>query len=115
MEIRPLTPADLTALREIDGTVESSEYLHLEQSGEGYSIGWRIEKRPLREKLIESNALGDDSEFVAKQIATGVDEGLALIAEHDGQPVGLMIAQPRHEMRTLEIIDLRIDYDFRRQ
>ena len=38
MEIRPLLPADLSDLAEIDGTVESSEYLHLERTAEGLSV-----------------------------------------------------------------------------
>src|SRR5256885_13510511 len=115
MQIRPVIPADLDGLREIDGTVESADYLHLEQSGEGMSIGWKLEKRPLREKLIESNPLSDETHFAAKQIATGADEGLALLAEHEELPVGLMIAQPRYDQRTLEVVDLRIDYEHRRQ
>ena len=115
MQIRPVVPADLDALREIDGTVESADYLHLEQSGEGMSIGWKLEKRALRQKLVESNPLSDETHFAVKQIATGADEGLALFAEHENLPVGLMIAQPRYDQRTLEVIDLRIDYDHRRQ
>jgi hypothetical protein len=110
MEIRPVTPADLDNLREIDGTVESLDYLHMEQTGEGLSIGWRLEKRPLRQKLIEANAMPDEVAFSVKQIATGADEGLALLAEHEDLPVALMIALPRYDARTMEMIDLRIDY-----
>ena len=40
---------------------------------------------------------------------------MALLAEHDDLPVGLVIAQPRHEQQVLEMLDLRIDYDYRRQ
>ena len=35
MDIRPATAADLDLLFDIDGTVESMQYLHLEQAGEG--------------------------------------------------------------------------------
>ena len=115
MEIRPATSADLDALREIDGTVESTDYLHLDQTGEGFSTGWRLDRRKLREKLIESNPLTDETHFIVKQIATGADEGLALVAEHENAPVGLLLAQARYETRTMELIDLRIDYDQRRQ
>jgi RimJ/RimL family protein N-acetyltransferase len=115
MEIRPVTPADLDNLREIDGTVESLDYLHMEQTGEGLSIGWRLEKRPLRQKLIEANAMPDEVAFSVKQIATGADEGLALLAEHEDLPVALMIALPRYDARTMEMIDLRIDYEHRRE
>ena len=115
MRIRPVTSTDVELLREIDGTVESIDYLHMEQSGEGLSVGWRLEKRPLRQKLIQSNPMTDEAHFAAKQIAIGADDGFALVAEHDDAPVGLMIAQPRFDSGTFEIIDLRIDYDHRRQ
>jgi ribosomal protein S18 acetylase RimI-like enzyme len=69
----------------------------------------------LRQKLIQSKPLADETWFIAKQIAMGMDEGIALLAEHEDLPVGLLIAQPRHEVRTLNILDLRIDYDHRRQ
>src|SRR4051794_30832960 len=115
MQIRPVTAADLDALAEIDGTVESLDYLHLEQAGEGFSVSWKLDKRALRQKLIESNPLDDETQFALKQIAIGADEGLALMAEHEDLPVGLMVAQPRHETGTFEIVDLRIDYEHRRQ
>jgi ribosomal protein S18 acetylase RimI-like enzyme len=115
MQLRPVTAADLDALREIDGTIESTEYLHLEQTGQGMQIAWSLQSLPLRQKLIQSNPLTDEIWFAAKQIATGADEGVALMAEHDGTAVGFLIAQPRYENRTLRILDLRIDYEHRRQ
>ena len=115
MELRPVTLADLDALCDIDGTIESTEYLHLEQSGEGLSIGWKLDRRPLRQKLIDGNPLSDESHFAVKQIATGADDGLAILAEHDVLPVGLLVATLRHDLTVLELIDLRIDYDHRRQ
>jgi ribosomal protein S18 acetylase RimI-like enzyme len=115
MQLRPVTAGDLELLREIDGTIESSAYLHLEQTGEGMQIVWSLQNRPLREKLIQANPLADGTYLIAKQIATGADEGIALLAEHEDVPVGLLIAQPRHEARTMEILDLRIDYEHRRQ
>src|ERR1700722_19856104 len=108
MRIPPFTPPNLIPLREIDGTIESTEYLHLEQTGQGMQIGWLLQSRPLRQKLIQSNPLADEIGFVAKQIATGADEGIALLAEHEDLPVGLLIAQPQHEARTMQILDLRI-------
>jgi ribosomal protein S18 acetylase RimI-like enzyme len=115
MEIRPVTPVDLENLREIDGTVESLDYLHMEQTGEGLNIGWRVEQRPLRQKLIEANTLPDEVAFAVKQISTGADEGFAIMAEHEGLPVGLMIALPRYDTRTMELTDLRIDNEHRRE
>ena len=124
MEIRPVRPDDLSDLVEIDATVESSAYLHLERSvpaeaeGEGpggIAVTWRLTERPLREKRVTPNRLGDDTQFVLKQVASGADEGLALLAEHEGQKVALLLAQPQPQYGTLRVIDVRVDYDFRRE
>src|SRR5262245_55599179 len=80
MQIRAATMSDLDRLLDVDGTIESEEYLHLERSGEGLATGWKLELRPMRSKLIESNALSEDRRFLLKQILTGADEGLALVA-----------------------------------
>ena len=115
MEIRPVRPEDLDDLAEIDGTIESTDYLHLERAGEGLAVSWKLEKRPLREKRIEPNRLDDDQKFTLRQVVTGADDGFALLADHDGQKVGLILAQPHPQHGTLRLIDLRVDYDFRRE
>jgi GNAT superfamily N-acetyltransferase len=115
MEIRPLTPADLRFLSDIDGTIESTQYLHVDKSGEGTMLGLRIEARPLREKQIIANPLSDELTLMFRQIATGADEGMGLVAEHDDQIVAASLAQESPSHGTLRLIDLRVDYDFRRQ
>lgn len=115
MEIRPVRPEDLDDLFEIDGTIQSSDYLHLERAGEGLSVSWKLEQRPLREQRVVPNRLDDDQKFVLRQIATGADEGFALLAEHEGQKVALLLAQAQPQYGTLRILDLRVDYDFRRE
>jgi len=115
MEIRPVTPTDLQSLTDIDGTIESTDYLHLERSGEGLSVALKLEQRPLREKLIESNPINDDLKFSWKQVVTGIEEGMTLAVEHESQLVAALLAKPDTEFKTLRLIDLRIDYDFRRQ
>ena len=115
MQIRAGVAKDLDQLPDIDGTVESTRYLHLEQAGAGLAASWRLEERPLRKKLIDPNRLGDETTFLLKQIVTGADEGLVLVAEHDGAPVAVLVAQLRPERRTLHLVDLRIDYEQRRQ
>jgi ribosomal protein S18 acetylase RimI-like enzyme len=107
--------ADLDQLADVDGTIESSAYLHLNEAGESPARSWGLEERPLRQKRIDPNPMGDDVRFVLKQIVTGADEGLALAAEHEEQVVGLLAAQPQLELNTLRLVDLRVDYDYRRQ
>ena len=115
MQIRALQPGDLDALDDIDGTVESSEYLHLDRAGEGFDVSWKLAERPLREKRHVPNRLDDERRFLLKQIATGADEGLVLVAEHDDLPVALLLAQVQPAYGTLRVYDVRVDYDHRRQ
>lgn len=115
MQIRPGTIADLAQLPEIDGTVESTRYLHLAQTGERLDASWRLEERALREKLIDPNRLTDETAFLLKQIVIGADEGMVLMAEHDDVPVALLVAHLRPQRQTMHLVDLRIDYDYRRQ
>jgi RimJ/RimL family protein N-acetyltransferase len=116
MQIRPLAPDDLPSVCEIDGTVESTQYLHVDNSlSEGSTASWRLEQRPARQKLIDPNRLSDEALFTLKQILSGADEGVALAVEHDDQPIATLVARPNASQETLEIVDLRVDYDFRRQ
>jgi len=115
MEIRPIRPADLDRLIDIDGTIESSSYLHVESSGEGLAMGWKLEERPLREKRMDRNAPTDDMVFMMKQLVTGVEEGIALLAEHEQVNVATLIAKLEPEYATLRVLDLRVDFEHRRQ
>jgi hypothetical protein len=94
MEIRTAKPGDLDDVLEIDGTVESSRYLHVDRGGEGFALAWRLDERPLREKLIQSNILTDDQRMVFRQVTAGADEGVALVAEHEGRSVAMAVARP---------------------
>ena len=119
MQLRPAVAEDLDALDEIDATVEADAYLHVDRAGEGVELTIKIEARPLREKRIDPNKIGDDLRFLYKSIATGIEEGLWLMAEHDGRPAGSLLARPRPgadgQSSTLDLLDVRVDYDFRRQ
>ena len=113
MELRPAKPADLAGVIDIDATIESHRYLHIDRSGDGLNVNWKIEDRPLRERLISTLALDDDRQFMYRQIASGIEEGLAQVAEHEDQIVAAMIAQPRADV--LKVLDLRVDFDHRRE
>jgi ribosomal protein S18 acetylase RimI-like enzyme len=115
MQIRPMTGSDLDRLIDIDGTIESTQYLHLEQAGQGLAVTFSLQERPLRQKLVENNPLGDDLRFELRQVVSGGDEGVALVAEHEDVLVALLLAKPDIDAGTLRILDLRVDYDARRQ
>jgi ribosomal protein S18 acetylase RimI-like enzyme len=115
MNLRPALPADLDAIDEIDGVLESTNYVHIDVAGEGLALQWKADSRPLREKKVEANPMSDDVAFTLKQIISGNDDGTAIVAEHDGGVVGLLLAQQRPDFGTTELLDLRVDYDHRRQ
>ena len=115
MEIRPVRPGDVDRLIDIDGTIESTHYLHVDHAGEGVAASWRIEERALRERRMERNRPTDEVNIALKQVAGGAEEGLALLANHDGINVGLLVAVQQPEFGTLRVLDLRIDFEHRRQ
>ena len=115
MEIRSVRPVDIDRLIDIDGTIESSDYLHVDRSGEGVLLAWRLEQRPLREKRMDRNQPTDESQFLLRQVAAGAEEGMALLAEHDRVNVALLVARQEPEFRTMRVIDLRVDFEHRRE
>jgi GNAT superfamily N-acetyltransferase len=115
MEIRRAIPSDLAAVDEIDGTLESHRYLHIERTGEGLATAWRIEERPLRQRLVEPYRLDDSRRLALRQITQGADDGIALVAEYGSELVALGIAQLNPETSVLHILDVRVDTDHRRQ
>jgi ribosomal protein S18 acetylase RimI-like enzyme len=115
MQVRAATISDLDRLPEIDATIESSGYLHLERTGEGVAASWKLEERLLRTKLIDSNAATDDQRFSLRQVLSGIEEGAALAAEHEGDLTALAVAQIDPTTGILRLLDIRVDYDLRRQ
>jgi N-acetylglutamate synthase-like GNAT family acetyltransferase len=115
MQIRPATVSDLDHLIDLDGTIESSRYLHVERAGEGLAMSWRVEERPLREKRVDANAVEDDRRFALRQVLAGIEEGIAVAVDHDGVLTGLAAARLNAQRQTLELIDLRVDYEYRGQ
>lgn len=115
MEIRPVRPGDLDRLIDIDGTIESTHYLHVDQSGEGTAASWRMEQRPLRERRMERNQTTDEAQFLLKQVVSGAEEGIALLAEHEQINVAVLVAREEPQYRTLRLVDLRVDFEHRRQ
>lgn len=115
MRIRPLQPSDLEQLDEIDATIESARYFHVNLAGENLDRSWAVNERPLREKLILANRMDDEARFAARQLTSGAEEGLATGIEIAGRLAGALLAQPSPADRTLRLVDLRVDYDVRRQ
>ncbi len=115
MQIREMNSADLDRLIDIDATIDSMHYLHLDSAGEGLKRTWTVEPRPLRERLIDRNALGDDTRFDYRQVVTGIDDGFARVADYSGNIIASLLARPDPLLGVLRITDLRADFDYRRQ
>ncbi len=115
MQIRAMTPRDLDLLRDIDATIDSMRYLHIDRAGEGMNLSFKMQPRDLRQRLIAANPIDDDRWLTIKQIATGMDDGQALVVEHDGLIVASAVARPDPVAGIMRLIDLRIDFDHRRE
>ncbi len=113
MQIRPIQTGDLDLLDEIDATIQSDHYLHVDRSADALSAHFKIEHRPLHERRSESNPITDDLRFQFKQIATGTDDGLCCVAELDNLPIAAVIATQNGDV--VEVTDLRVDFDHRRE
>jgi ribosomal protein S18 acetylase RimI-like enzyme len=115
MEIRAGKANDFADLLEIDGTIESTHYLHVDYSTSETSRAWRLEERALREAKVTANPISEDDRFLLRQILAGAAEGVALVVIHAERPVALLLAQTVAAQGTLRLIDLRVDSDVRRQ
>jgi RimJ/RimL family protein N-acetyltransferase len=119
MEIRAGRLSDLDHLIDLDGTIESTAYLHVDAAApegvEGLAMAFRLEERPLREKRIDRNDVGEDARFALKQLLGGVEDGIVRAVEHDGHVMALAAARHDAARDVLELIDVRVDYEYRRQ
>src|SRR5438445_8051577 len=115
MQIRPAHPSDLDHLIDLDATIESTSYLHVDRAGEGLATGWRLEERPLREKRVDPNHVTEEQSFALKQVLSGIEEGIGVAVDHDGVTTGLAVARLDHQRRTLDLLELRVDFEYRRR
>jgi ribosomal protein S18 acetylase RimI-like enzyme len=115
MDIRAAALADMNDLLEIDGTIESTHYLHVDQSGEGAALSWRLEERALRSPKVVSNPINEENRFFLRQLLSGAEEGIALAVARDRLPIALLLAREVPESRTLRVTDLRVETEYRRQ
>lgn len=115
MQIRPLKPADLDLIDEIDATISADRYLFVERVAEGLVGTFRVEERSHGgAPKIESNPIGDDLRFTLKQVATGIEEGVVMLAEHDDVPIGVVLATKTPDGSVVDLVDVRVDFDRRR-
>lgn len=114
MQIRPLTANDLDLIDEIDGTIATDRFFFVERQANGLNATFRIEDRALVEPRVESNPVSDDLRFTLKQVATGIEDGLTVMAEHDGVPIASLLATRTPDGTVIDLVDVRVDFDHRR-
>jgi ribosomal protein S18 acetylase RimI-like enzyme len=115
MELRAANISDINAIEEIDGTIETSQQLCIDDAGEWPRFSWNMEMRALPRRLILPNRLDDESRFMFRQIVSGADEGVALVADYGGNLMAMASGRFDPAQKLLRLIDVRVDYEYRRQ
>ena len=115
---RSMTPDDLDDLAEIDAAYDVERVLDVERDGDDADpllTPWRPGWRELDEPRVVANRVEGDVEFAYRQVARGIEEGVALRLDADGLPVAAAVAVLDPAAGVLRLIDLRVDYDARRE
>ena len=95
ISIRPLTPADLPLLARLDANYVADAELTLQREQDGLNVTFRLVERSRPFAYVKRAGYdfgaGFQSELVTRMV---VGQGLYLAAEHDGQIVGFLDAEP---------------------
>ena len=115
---RPMTPADLDDLAEIDAAYDVGRVLEVgreDTDADPLLTPWRPTWRELDEPRVVANRVEGEIEFAYRQVARGIEEGVALRLDADGLPVAAAVAVLDPAAKVLRLVDLRVDYDVRRE
>ncbi|HEY4689088.1 MAG TPA: GNAT family N-acetyltransferase [Anaerolineae bacterium] len=114
MLIRPLTPADVPRLDQIDANFESNRFLDVLKSIDGLSATWQLIERPLDPPFISTDYsvhLHEHAQIIERLRA---GDGLQLIVE-DGARVAAFVDVERQGWRNAAFVwNILIDRDYRR-
>jgi len=115
MEIRAIRLPDIDRLIDIDATIESAKYLHVDLAGEGLDVSFKVSERPLREPRNDRNLASDELNFSMKQVVSGIEDGVALLVEHDRINVATLLATVDLTYNVMRLVDVRVDFEHRRE
>ena len=115
MHIRPLTPADVPRLSQIDANFESHRFLDLQKSIDGLSVTWQLVERPLDPPFASTDYAFQPDERAALLARLHEDDGLYLVAESDGWPVAFLDVEAERWRKAAAVWHLLIDRPHRRQ
>lgn len=113
--IRPLTPADIERLPEMELNFQAEAYLAVEKVVEGLNVTWRLVERPLDPPFIsvDYNIDEQDQAEIAQRLKE--NDGLYLVAEHQGRLVALLDLEREAWRDTGMIWNIVVDRAYRRQ
>lgn len=113
--IRPLTQADIERLPEMELNFQAEAYLAVEKVVEGLNVTWRLVERPLDPPFIsvDYNIDEQDQTEIAQRLKE--NDGLYLVAEHQGRLVALLDLEREAWRDTGMIWNIVVDRAYRRQ
>lgn len=112
---RPLTPADVPRLDQIDANFESDRFLHVEKSIDGLNTSWRLIERPLDPPFLSADYNFQPDECAALIERLRQADGLYLIVEDGARPVALIDVETEHWRKAANVWHILIDRAYRRQ
>ncbi len=118
--LRPLELDDIPRLVEIRSGYQSESILAVEPTGAGIVKGWRLVERKLAVPFDKGTLydFGEAEQESIRQRLLRPDETYLRVAEAkglNGRLVGLLEMEIRVWNDTVELVNLRIDQDYRRQ
>jgi ribosomal protein S18 acetylase RimI-like enzyme len=115
LTVRPLTPADVPRLGQIDAEFISDRFLDVERSGEGLNVTWRLTERSLDPPFVSTDYGVHPGEHAAIVERVRAGDGLQLIVEDGSLAVALVDVERQYWRNTAFVWNILIDRAYRRQ
>lgn len=113
--IRPMTPADVARLGEIDANFESAVHLDVVKAVDGLNVSWRLIERPLVPPFVCTDFDLDEKERreIGRRLKKG--DGLWRVAEAAGRLVGMVDVERRAWNNSAWVWNIAVNRDDRGQ
>lgn len=113
--IRPLTPADVPRLDQIDANFESDRFLAVEKAIDGLGVTWRLIERPLDLCFISTDYTFQPGERAALIERLRAADGLYLIAEDGARLAAFIDVEAERWRGAANVWHVFVDRTRRRQ
>ncbi len=117
LTIRPITPADVPRLAEIDAEFESDRFLDVEKTTSGMQVTWRLVERRLAPPFRSSDYSLSRQQREEVGVRLGQGDGLYVVAEDRtaGRLAALLDVERERWRDTATVWNILIDRAYRRQ